>query len=233
MLPSPPIVYPAARALNRPVCLLRRRRRKKGRGRLTRIAGVRSLRGLASPGQPLEDDLDRRAAFLRLARRDAFAHPPNLRGERQSPCFHRSCPHPWPLQPGSCSRPACHSWSASARRGPALASSGRRAPRPRGEACEPDGGGERWALRLLGHVAYGATSILDLLCRRVRGAGDWSLVNLHASSCWNLHALKRGLELCRLDERAPGERDDEARLVAVELYLLARVFVARGGELRA
>jgi hypothetical protein len=46
-----------------------------------------------------------------------------------------------------------------------------------------------------------------------------------------LARFERGLELCRLDERAPGERDDEARLVAVEPDPFARVFVARGGEL--
>ena len=38
----------------------------------------RSRQGLASPGQPLEDDLDRRAALLRVAPRNAFAHLANL-----------------------------------------------------------------------------------------------------------------------------------------------------------
>ena len=37
--------------------------------------------GLAAPCQPLEDDLDRRAALLRVASRDAFAHLADLGGE--------------------------------------------------------------------------------------------------------------------------------------------------------
>ena len=38
----------------------------------------RSRQGLAPPGQPLEDDLDWRAALLRVAPRNAFAHLANL-----------------------------------------------------------------------------------------------------------------------------------------------------------
>jgi hypothetical protein len=46
-----------------------------------------------------------------------------------------------------------------------------------------------------------------------------------------LARFELGLELCRLDAREPDERDDEARLLALEPDPFLRLFVARELEL--